>query len=107
MAFVSPAELRALLYIARKAFGYGREADRISTSRLVHATSARDGPWIDLGTCVSRSCADTAIKGLEKKGLIVLERRISRAGDRDLATFRLRLSDTEVQKLDHGGAVIA
>jgi hypothetical protein len=47
---LSDAELRVLLYIMRRTFGFKREADTISLSQLVSGITTRDGQVLDRGT---------------------------------------------------------
>src|SRR5438309_8624761 len=63
-------ELRVLLYIIRKTFGWKKDSDNISLSQMVHGVIARDGRVLDGGAGLSKASAARGIQGLVKKGII-------------------------------------
>jgi hypothetical protein len=67
---LSGAELKVLLYIIRRTFGWRKEADMISLSQIMHGITKADGTPLDRGTGLAKSTAIEAIKGLEAKGCI-------------------------------------
>ena len=67
---VSEAELRVLLYIARRTYGFGKQSDKISLSQFCAGLTSRSGVALDLGTSLSRQGVLNAIKGLRVKGLL-------------------------------------
>nr|MDP9472985.1 replication protein [Chloroflexota bacterium] len=54
MPQLSDAELRVLLYIVRRTFGFKREADAISLSQMVSGITTREGQVLDRGTGLSK-----------------------------------------------------
>src|SRR5215212_7253360 len=77
LPYLSGGELKALLYIMRRTFGFKKERDNISFSQICHGITTRDGKVLDQGTGLSRSTAQIAIKGLLDKNLIHAVRRTS------------------------------
>jgi hypothetical protein len=67
---LSGAELKVLLYIIRRTFGWRKDADTISLSQIMHGITKADGTPLDHGTGLAKSTAIAAIKGLEAKGII-------------------------------------
>src|SRR3712207_3089459 len=76
---LSGAELKVLLYIMRRTFGFKKTSDDISLSQICEGITTRDGRVLDQGTGLSRSTAQLAIKGLTEKNLIRAARRYSDA----------------------------
>jgi len=84
------SELRVLLYIIRRTFGFGKSADAISLSQLTDGITTRDGRILDSGTGMSRKGVVSGIKGLVNKGIITVERRRTSKGDTDTNIYKLR-----------------
>ena len=74
MAELSGAELKVLLYVVRRTFGFQKEADSISLSQLVSGITTRDGRVLDKGTGLSRRAVIAALKELEDRGLVKADR---------------------------------
>ncbi len=84
------SELRVLLYIVRRTFGFGKSADAISLSQLTRGIKTRDGRTLDYGTGMSRKAVIAGVKGLVNKGIITVERRRTEKGDTDTNIYKLR-----------------
>ena len=79
---LSGAELKVLLYIMRRTFGFKRDADDISVTQICHGITTRDGRQLDRGTGLSRSTAHVAIRALIDGGYVVaLHHRDRERGD--------------------------
>ena len=89
---LSGAELKVLLYIIRRTFGWRKDADRISLSQIQHGITRADGAALDHGTGLAKSTAVAAIKGLETMGIIEAVRSKSDARGYESTTYRLRLA---------------
>ena len=77
MASMTGAEIKVVLYVVRRTYGFGRTSDRISVGQMVDGIVKRDGIRLDYGTGLGRSTVIAAIDGLTREG--VLLRRASRA----------------------------
>ncbi|MBU0607283.1 MAG: replication protein, partial [Armatimonadetes bacterium] len=87
---LSEAELRVLLYIVRRTFGFGKHADAISLKQLTDGITARDGRVLDHGTGMSRKGVIGGIKGLLGKGVISVHRRLDDRGENQVNVYTLR-----------------
>jgi hypothetical protein len=87
---LSEAELRVLLYIIRRTFGFKKEADAISLKQMVEGITTRDGRVLDRGAGVAKSTAWRGIKGLVEKGIIEKTRNSSRVRGDEATTYTLR-----------------
>ncbi|MDP9358091.1 MAG: replication protein [Chloroflexota bacterium] len=90
MPQLSDAELRVLLYIIRRTFGFKRDTDAISLSQMVSGITTREGQVLDRGTGLSKATVARGLAGLREKGVIVAERRSSAQRGNEATTYRLR-----------------
>lgn len=90
---LTEAELRVLLYIVRRTFGFKRQADAISLSQLVSGITTRDGRVLDRGTGMSRPGVTKGIKGLAEKKIIIVEKGTDERGENQVNVYRLRFRD--------------
>src|SRR3954447_19308295 len=70
---LADCELRVLLYIVRRTFGFKREADTIALFQMVHGITTREGQVLDSGTGLSKATVARGLAGLRTKGIIVAE----------------------------------
>src|SRR5436189_2727381 len=77
MADLSSAELKVILYIIRRTFGFKKDADNISLSQLVDGIRTRDGRQLDRGTGLSKAAVALAVKSLCERGALVATRNQS------------------------------
>lgn len=91
LPFLSGAELKVLLYIMRRTFGFKKDSDDISFSQICRGITTHDGRVLDLGTGLSSSTAQAAIKGLTEKHIITATRRVSRERGNEPTTYALNL----------------
>ena len=90
MSALSCAELRVLLYIARHTYGFKKKSDSISLRQMVDGVQKRDGTWQDYGTGLSRKSVREAVKSLEEKGLIQVDRVQTADGDSAVNVYTIR-----------------
>ena len=94
MPRLTEAELRVLLYIIRRTFGFKKDADAISINQMVDGITTREGRVLDSGTGLSRRSVVNGLKGLEAKGVIVAYRRQSAERGHEPTTYSLRFVHT-------------
>lgn len=70
LSVLSESELKVLLYICRRTYGFHKQSDRISTSQLMNGIRDKDGVHLDTGTGLSNKSILDSIKSLEKLGII-------------------------------------
>lgn len=96
------AELRVLLYIIRRTFGFKKHSDAISLGQLTDGIRARDGRILDHGTGLSRKGVVAGIKGLLHKGIITVERRADDRGENHINIYSLRFKSGVVTSGNYG-----
>lgn len=85
------AELRALLYIIRRTFGFKRNDDPISFNLFLRGIQTRDGRVLDQGCGIrNRTTLSSALKSLERKGIIQSHKGIDEKGDNTTTVYCLR-----------------
>jgi Bacteriophage replication protein O len=97
---LTEAELRVLLYIIRRTFGFKRDADAISLSQLVSGITTKDGRVLDHGTGMSRPGVTKGVKGLVEKGVIIVEKVMDERGENQVNVYRLRFREV-VNNVDY------
>src|SRR4051812_14429314 len=89
------AELRVLLYIIRRTYGFKKNSDDISISQMVAGIKRKDGTVLDGGTGMAKSSVTRALSGLLAKKIIVARRNQSRERGNEPTTYALRLKTEE------------
>lgn len=85
-------ELKVLLYIIRRTFGFKKPADNISLSQLVNGIITHDGRVLDRGTGLSKASVTRALHALKQKNLInATQNRNAKKGNLP-TTYSLRMS---------------
>src|SRR6266545_1108463 len=74
---LSGAELKVLLYIVRRTFGFKRDSDAISLSQMLRGIVTADGRALDRGVGISKPTLLQALRNLQAKNIIETERRRS------------------------------
>ena len=73
------AQIRCLLYICRRTWGFRKEWDAIAIEQFCSGIQDRDGKQVDSGTGFKRSHVKNTLAGLESLGLIEVQHRKTRA----------------------------
>lgn len=84
------AELKVLLYIVRRTFGFKKQADRISLKQITAGVVRRSGVRLDAGAGVNRRTAQRVVQRLERRGLITVQRMRTADGYNQVNTYALR-----------------
>jgi DNA-binding transcriptional ArsR family regulator len=71
---LTEAELRVLLYVIRRTYGFHKHGDHISLSQLIDGIKRGDGSQLDEGTGLSKPSVLRGIKGLEERGILTVHR---------------------------------
>ncbi|RIK08233.1 MAG: hypothetical protein DCC49_09220 [Acidobacteria bacterium] len=102
---LSGAELKVLLYVIRRTFGFKREADTISLAQMVNGIVKRDGTRLDYGAGVSKKSLLVALRSLEERQILFIERRRSAERGDEASLYRLNVVDeaTRGVKTSPGG----
>ncbi len=86
---LAESELRVLIYIIRRTFGFKKESDTISLKQMVEGIRTRDGRVLDQGTGMSKPGVTKGVKGLVAKGVVVAIRNSSPERGDEPTTYRL------------------
>ena len=90
LAELSHAELRVLLYIVRRTFGFRKNTDTISYEQFQHGIVNREGERLDHGCGVTHATRlSAALKALEAKGYIVARKGWDQHGRKTVTTYGL------------------
>jgi phage replication O-like protein O len=92
MPQLSGGELKVLLYICRRTFGFQKDSDRISLSQISKGIITKTGKVLDHGTGLCKRHVITALKTLEKKNIITVTRIVDETGLYAVNTYRLNSS---------------
>lgn len=109
---LSGAELKVLLYIIRRTFGFKREADSISLSQMLTGITTHDGRVLDRGAGLSKPTLLQALRSLQEQGIILAQRRRSVDRGDEPTVYQLCMAGETpgqtfippvVKKVDQGG----
>jgi len=93
MPQLTDPELRVLLYIIRRTFGFKRDHDDISLKQMVEGIRTRDGRVLDRGTGISKAGVARGLKGLQTKEIIVAMHNSSTERGNEPTTYALRFRE--------------
>jgi hypothetical protein len=91
---LSGAELKVVLYIIRRTFGFKRQTDTIAISQLLHGITKKTGEVLDKGTGLSKPTLLQAIKSLTDKNIILPTRQYDERGGFTATESRLNIAST-------------
>lgn len=88
---LSEAELKVLLYIVRRTFGFKKDADNISLRQLSIGITTKDGRVLDRGTGLSKSGVTKALVSLRTRGILIRSKNSDSQHGSTPTTYRLRM----------------
>lgn len=91
MADLSGAELKTVLYIIRRTFGFKRQSDTISINQMLTGITKKDGKELDRGTGLSKPALLKALRDLAKKNIIIPTRKFDERGGYMPTEYRLNI----------------
>ncbi|MDQ2809787.1 MAG: replication protein [Chloroflexota bacterium] len=90
LPLLTDVEIRVLLYIIRRTYGFKKPADTVSLSQITDGITTREGRRLDGGAGVSKGGAIRAIARLEARGILLVQRNRSAARGNEPTTYQLR-----------------
>ena len=90
---LSGAELKVLLFVVRRTFGFKRDRDRISLAQMLHGITTREGRVLHRGVGLSKPTLLGALRSLQAKGVLLAERHRSAAKGDEPTGYALRFSE--------------
>ncbi|MDQ2785200.1 MAG: replication protein [Chloroflexota bacterium] len=105
MPRLSDIELRVLLYIIRRTFGFKKGADDISLKQMVEGITTKDGRVLDGGCGLSRPSVTKAVRGLAMKNIVKATANYSPQRGNEATTYTLVFADESYPRQvgDEGG----
>jgi phage replication O-like protein O len=94
LSHLSGGELKVLLYICRRTFGFRKDSDSISLTQIAHGITTKAGRVLDQGTGLSKRHVINALKALEKRNIITVTRKVDATGLNEVNTYSLNLLAT-------------
>jgi hypothetical protein len=85
------AELKVLLYICRRTFGFKKESDNISLNQMLRGITRKDGTQLDAGVGLSKPTLLRSLKSLTAKRIVLTERRGSVKKGHEATNYRLNV----------------
>lgn len=98
MPDLSGAELKVLLYVFRRTFGFKKDRDNISLSQMVAGIVRKDGTLLDRGTGLGKGSVARALNTLVEKGIIKKTRRRSRQNGDQPTSYEPVMADLPVSQ---------
>lgn len=103
MADLSNAELRVLLYIIRRTYGFKKVADAISFNQFMEGITTKDGRVLDKGCGVkNRTTLSKALTSLEERKCISSSKGKDPLGDNMTTVYSIKFRAKEAQT---GGSI--
>jgi hypothetical protein len=99
MPHLSGGELKVLLYICRRTFGFRKDSDSISLSQISKGITTKAGRVLDQGTGLSKRQVQRALRALEGRQVIQVERKVDETGLHDVNTYRLNVRSGDKMSL--------
>ena len=91
LSILSGAELKVLLYIIRRTFGFKKESDDISLNQMLNGIVRKDGTVLDQGVGLSKPTLLGALRSLKEKNILLSERRSSENHGNEPSRYRLNI----------------
>jgi hypothetical protein len=100
------AELRVLLYIIRRTFGFKKQVDAISLSQMVDGIVRKDGTRLDAGTGLKKAAVCRALASLEKSGIIIRKKQYATTGGAIASSYQLHMQGAQAARTTGGGTPV-
>lgn len=100
MPQLSGAEVKVLLYIFRRTFGFKKQSDNISLSQMVSGIRRRDGEVLDRGTGLGKTTVVGAINRLIARGMVRKIKRRSEAKGDQPSSYEPVLTDEPISPVE-------
>ena len=91
---LSGAELKVVLYVIRRTFGFKRQSDTISINQLLYGITKKSGEVLDRGTGLSKPTLLQALKSLTDRNIILPTRQFDEKGGYMPTEYRLNIAST-------------
>lgn len=89
---LSGAELKVVLYIIRRTFGFKRQSDTISLSQLLQGIRKKNGEVLDRGTGLAKPTLLRALRNLTERAIILPTRHFDQKGGYTATEYHLHIA---------------
>jgi len=96
--YLTGAETKVCLYIARRTFGWKKPTDNISLMQMVNGITKKTGEILDRGTGLSKSSVAKAVNSLVEMNVVIRNRRRSVEKGDEPTTYSLNVIDDPVSR---------
>jgi len=93
LAELTGSELKVLMYVVRRTFGFKKDSDNISLSQMVNGIRKADGSTQDKGTGLHKDSVIKGVKSLVSKGILARNRKKSYSGGYRPTEYALNISN--------------
>ncbi|MFH1699223.1 MAG: replication protein [Candidatus Zixiibacteriota bacterium] len=93
MSELSGSELKVLLYVVRRTFGWKKDSDKISLSQMANGITKKDGTMLDSGTGLSKQAVSRAVRSLVSREILIRRRNRSEKNSFEPTEYSLNISD--------------
>lgn len=100
---LSGAELKVVLYIIRRTFGFKRQSDTISLSQLLQGIRKKNGEVLDRGTGLAKPTLLRALRSLTKRTIILPTRHFDEKGGYTATEYRLHIAPSSQPQAQAAG----
>jgi hypothetical protein len=106
LAKLGEAELKALLYIIRRTFGFKKDRDQVSFNQFLRGITTKDGEVQDEGCGIrDRTTLSKALQSLEQMGIIQSEKSRDERGEKVTTVNSLRFRRSSLRWSPNFGQV--
>lgn len=102
LADLSGAEVKVILYICRRTFGFKKDSDNISLNQMLYGITKKDGTQQDRGVGLSKPTLLRTLKDLIQKQIVIAELRDSKERGHEPTNYRLNILDPLGKKMNQG-----
>jgi DNA-binding transcriptional ArsR family regulator len=95
MSHLFGGELKVLLYICRRTFGFRKDSDSISLTQIAQGITTKAGRVLDQGTGLSKRQVQRALRVLENRKVIEFTRKVDETGLHEINTYRLNVRGSD------------
>ena len=104
LPILTGAEVKVVLYICRRTFGFKKQSDNISLNQMLRGVIRKDGRPLDGGVGLSKPTLLRALKSLREQQIIIAERRGSVERGNQPTNYRLHMVAPLGQTLNQGSS---
>ena len=92
LPILSGNEIKVLLYICRRTFGFHKTNDNISLNQMLFGITKKDGTQLDKGLGISKPTLLRTLKSLKHKNIIIAQKRRSIRNGNEPTNYRLNIA---------------